>query len=393
MNLTDTAVRHFKGGDRPRKMADGKGLYLLVTPSGARYWRWKYRHAGREKVLALGVYPDVSVAQARAKHWEARLLLQTGVDPAAQRQEKRKELKSQMTFRRVAEKWYEHWAPTRRSHKIIWGRVQNNVLPHIGNCLVSDLSAPAFRDVAKRIESKSPTVAKHMLQVCGQIMRFAVAHGMAERNPVGDIQVNDILQARPVKNHARVDAKDLPELMHAIASYGNEPTRLAIYLLALTFVRTSELREAVWGELDLDNARWDIPAERMKMNSPHIVPLSRQAVSAFKRLKELSNGSDFVFPGRDSRAKAMSQHTMLAALRYMGFAGKMTGHGFRGLASTILHEQDYNHEHIELQLAHQSRGKVSAAYNHAVYLKPRAKMMQAWADYLDTRLKEYQPPA
>jgi len=396
MNLTDTAVRHAKGGERPRKLADGKGLYLLVQPNGARYWRWKYRHAGREKVLALGVYPEVSLAQARDKHWEARLLLLTGVDPMTVRKEQQSGAAAFVTFKQAAEKWYEHWAPTRRGKgaEIIWGRLKSNVLPHIGKRPVSDIPASAFRDVVKRIEDRAPTIARQMLQCCSQIMRYAVAHDMAERNPVGDLQTGDVLKPHQSKNHARVDAKELPALLHAIQNYGGEEaTRLAMRLLAMTFVRTSELIEATWDELDLDNARWDIPAERMKMDTPHIVPLSRQAVEAFRRLRVLSYGGNLVLPGRAGHTKPMSRATMLMALRSMGFGGKMTGHGFRGVASTILHEQGYNHEHIELQLAHQSRGKVSAAYNHALYLQPRARMMQAWADYLDARLKEYRPPA
>lgn len=394
MNLTDTAVRHSKGGERPRKLADGKGLYLLVMPDGARYWRWKYRHAGREKVMALGVYPEVSLAQARAKHWEARLLLLTGADPVEQRRQQKKEQTAFVTFQRAAEKWYEHWAPTRKAKgaEIMWGRIKSNVLPHIGKRPVSDIPASAFRDVAKRIEDRAPTIARQMLQCCSQIMRYAVAHDMAERNPVSDLQTSDVLKPHKSKNVARVDAKEVPALMHAIVYYGGtESTRLALRLLAMTFVRTSELIEATWDELDLENARWNIPAERMKMSTPHIVPLSRQAVETFKRLKTLTYGGNFVFPGRAGHTKPMSRATMLVALGSMGFGGKMTGHGFRGLASTILHEQGYNHEHIELQLAHQSRGKVSAAYNHALYLQPRAKMMQDWSDYLEARLNEHKP--
>lgn len=396
MNLTDTAVRHSKGGERPRKLADGKGLYLLVMPSGARYWRWKYRYAGREKVLALGVYPEVSVAQARAKHWEARLLLLTGIDPMTVRREQQQGAAAFVTFKQAAEKWYEHWAPSKKAKgaEIMWGRIKSNVLPHIGKRPVSEIPASAFRDVAKKIEDRAPTIARQMLQCCSQIMRYAVAHDMAERNPVGDLQTGDVLKPHQPKNHARVDSKELPSLLHAIESYGGtEATRLAMRLLAMTFVRTGELIEATWDELDLENARWDIPAERMKMNTSHIVPLSRQAVEIFKRLKAITYGGNFVFPGRAGHTKPMSRATMLVALGSMGFGGKMTGHGFRGLASTILHEQGYNHEHIELQLAHQSRGKVSAAYNHALYLQPRAKMMQDWADYLDARQAEYQPPA
>ncbi len=237
----------------------------------------------------------------------------------------------------------------------------------------------------KAIEARGALdIAKRQLQKCSQIMRYAVAHDLAERNPVADIQPSDILPSRKKRNYSRIDAKDLPQLLRDMDGYvGGEHTRLALQLMVLTFVRTGELIGAKWGEFDLDAARWNIPAERMKMRTPHIVPLSKQAVAVVEKLQAVSYSREFVFPSDTGKPTHMSNNTILYALYRMGYRGRMTGHGFRGIASTILHEQGFNHAHIELQLAHQERDNVSAAYNHALYLAPRAKMMQAWADHLD----------
>jgi integrase len=229
----------------------------------------------------------------------------------------------------------------------------------------------------------------------GQIFRYAVAHGLARRNPASEIKPADILKTRQKENHARVDAKELPQLLKAIEVYrGKHVTRLAMKLMAMTFVRTSELIGAKWeefdldvrgrmGEVDMSAARWNIPAARMKMRTPHIVPLSRQALDVLALLKKLSGNSELVFPGERDPKKPMSNMTILEALNRMGYKGTHTGHGFRGLASTVLHEQGWPHEHIELQLAHAPRNSVSASYNHALYLSPRAEMMQSWSDYLE----------
>jgi integrase len=222
------------------------------------------------------------------------------------------------------------------------------------------------------------------LETTGQIFRYAIAHGYAKRNPVADVKPRDILRASLKTNYARVEAKHLPQLLRQIEVYqGTHVTRLAIKLMALTFVRTSELIGAKWAEFDLESARWDIPVERMKMRTPHIVPLSEQALRILGTLRELTGHGELLFPGDRNTLKPMSNNTILKALERMGYKGKMTGHGFRGLASTILHERGYEHEHIELQLAHAPRNAVSASYNHALYLKPRAKMMQDWADFLE----------
>jgi integrase len=239
--------------------------------------------------------------------------------------------------------------------------------------------------MTKAIEQRGARdIAKRALETTGQVFRFAIAHGYSTRNPASEIRPSDVLKSGRKVNYARVDARELPDLLRAIEVYqGTHVTRLALKLMALTFVRTSELIGATWAEFDTEAARWNIPAERMKMRTPHIVPLSRQALDVLDTLRTLTGQSNWLFPGDRNAKKQMSNNTILKALERMGYKGRMTGHGFRGLASTILHEQGYIHDHIELQLAHAPRNEVSAAYNHALYLEPRTRMMQDWADFLE----------
>lgn len=384
--LTDTQVRATKPAERPRRLADRDGLYLQIEPSGGRYWRFNYRFNGKQKTLALGVYPDVSLVKARLRLREVREHLADGLDPAVRKKAVGK------NFEAVAREWHARWSVQfkgRYAHYVL-RRLEEDVFPSIGDQLPSEIPTSAFRDVAQKIEARGAhEIARRVLQKCGQIMRYAVAHDYAARNPVVDVRPADILRPRKRRHYPRVDAKELPALLAAIDAYvGGEHTRLALKLMSLTFVRTSELIGARWPEFDLSASRWDIPAERMKMKTPHIVPLSTQAKAVLKQLRAISYGRDLVFPGDVNPEKPMSGNTLLFALYRMGYRGRMTGHGFRGVASTILHEQAWPHEHIELQLAHQERDAISAAYNHALYLEPRARMMQAWADYLDDACRQ-----
>ncbi|MBV2181790.1 MAG: tyrosine-type recombinase/integrase [Castellaniella sp.] len=386
MALTDTAIRQKA---RPQakafKMADGGGLFLYVTPAGSRLWRWKYRHGGKERLMSFGGYPDVSLAQARELHRRGRELLATGVDPMADRKVGKQA--EGTSFQVVAEKWHRHWKSdkTDKHARDVWRRLDLDVLPKLGGIPANSLTAAQVRDCVKAIEKRGALdMAKRQLQKCSQIMRWAVANDLAARNPVADIQPSDILPSRKKRNYVRLDAKDLPQLLRNMDAYtGGEHTRLALQLMALTFVRTSELIGAQWDEVDMGGARWNIPAERMKMRTPHIVPLSGQALAVLQKLQAVRYGRSFVFPADTGKPTHMSNNTILYALYRMGYRGRMTGHGFRGVASTILHEQGWPHAHIELQLAPRERDEVSGAYNHALYLAPRAKMMQAWADYLD----------
>lgn len=389
MALTDIAIKSSKPRESAFKLSDGRGLQLHVTPQGSKLWRWAYRHEGKQKLMALGIYPDVSLAQARDKADLARKLLATGVDPMAARKSDKiaRRLAVEDTFAAVAQKWWESWKAARSdSHTVyVWRRLDGDVFPAIGKRPIAEIEAPELVAMMKAIEKRGALdIAKRSLQTCSQIFRYAIAHGLAKRNPAVEIRPSDVLASRKKENYARLDGKELPELLGKIEVYnGSTVTRVAIKLMAMTFVRTIELIGARWEEFDLDGGRWDIPASRMKMKTPHVVPLSTQAVTLLRSLHTLTGHSPLLFPGERDHQKSMSNNTILGALDRMGYAGRMTGHGFRGIASTLLHEQGWPHAHIELQLAHQERNQVSASYNHAMYLQPRAEMMQAWSNYLD----------
>lgn len=389
MQLTDTAIKKAKPAEKPVKLSDGKGLYLLLNPVGSKLWRWKYRFLGKEKVMSLGAYPDVSLAQARDGMAAARKLLASGTDPMVQRaSDKLSKLASaENSFQSVAQRWWDHWHVTKspRHANDVLRRLKADVYPAIGARPVSEIQAHDLVVMVQAISKRGALdIAKRALQTSGQVFRHAVAHGLCQRNPAIDIKPSDILVSRKPQNYARISAKELPELLRHIEGYtGAAVTRLAMKLMALTFVRTSELIGARWEEFDLEAQRWDIPSSRMKMKTPHIVPLATQTVNVLQTLKLVSGHSSLLFPGERDHEKSMSNNTILGALERMGYKGRMTGHGFRGVASTLLHEMGFDHAHIELQLAHQERNEVSAAYNHATYLKQRSAMMQHWADYLD----------
>jgi integrase len=389
MALTDTEIRRSKPSGKPYKLFDSGGLHLLVTPAGGRLWRWKYRFEGTEKQLSLGSYPTLSLAEARERHSAARKLLANGIDPMAERKAEKNAVKvaTEHTFEKIAGQWLEYWKGNKsaRHAATTRNRLQGNVYPVLGARPIAAIEPKELVQLAQGIEARGASdMAKRILQIVGMVFRYAVANGYSSRNPASEIRPSDILRPTRKTNMARIDAKELPALLRAIELYeGRQLTRLAIKLMALTFVRTSELICARWDEFDLEARRWTIPAERMKMRTPHIVPLARQTVEILNLLQTLSGQYELLFPGEQNQKKPMSNMTILKALERMGYKGRMTGHGFRGLASTILHEQGYNHDHIELQLAHAPRNEVSAAYNHALYLEPRAKMMQDWADFLE----------
>jgi Integrase len=394
MALTDTGIRKARPAKKPYKLGDSGGLYLAVMPTGGKLWRWKYRFAGIEKLMALGGYPGVSLAAARELHAEGRRLLASGVDPMARRKTVKLavQIQSENSFANIASLWIEHWKEDKSLRHVdsTQRRLNGNILPSLGPLQIAEIQAPDVVAMVRAVEARGARdVAKRALETTGQIFRYAIAHGYATRNPAVEIKPRDILKPTQKKNYARLEAKELPDLLRLIEVYqGTHVTRLAIKLMALTFVRTSELIGAKWDEFDFEHKRWDIPAERMKMRTPHIVPLSDQSIGTLQALHTITGSSKWLFPGDRDRAKPMSNNTILKALERMGYKGRMTGHGFRGIASTILHEQGYNHEHIELQLAHAPRNAVSAAYNHALYLKPRSAMMQAWADFLEETQKK-----
>jgi len=391
--LTDTRAKSAKPQDKLYKLTDERGLHLSVYPSGSKLWQMRYRIEGKEKTASLGKYPEVSLAEAREKRDEMRKLVTKDIDPViAQRTAKEaKKLAQAHSFEAVARQWFDSWKAARspRHADYVIRRLEADVFPALGKRPISEIQAPELVKMMKAIEKRGALdIAKRCHQMTGQVFRYAVAHGIAERNPAVDVKPGDVLASRRQTNYARVDAKELPALLRAIEAYQGTPvTRLAMKLLALTFVRTSELICARWDEFDLQAGQWRIPAERTKMRAEHIVPLSLQAIQILQILHGATGHSKLLFPGERNHCKSMSNNTILKALERMGFKGRMTGHGFRGVASTILHEKGFDHAHIELQQAHQERNAVSAAYNHATYLKQRAKMMQWWSDFLDQKLQ------
>lgn len=395
MPLTDTAVRSAKPRAKAFKLSDAGGLYLEVSPAGGKWWRWKYRYGGKEKRLSLGVYPDVTLKSAREKRDAARRQLAAGIDPGQARKAERLAQAGAESFEAIAREWHGKFSPgwvASHGDRIL-RRLEKDVFPWLRGRPIAQVNAPELLALLRRIESRGALETAHRaMQNCGQVFRYAVATGRAERDPTGDLR--GALPPPKEKHHASIiDPKRIGELLRAIDSYeGFFATKCALRLAPLVFVRPGELRKSQWQEINLDNAEWRIPAERMKMREQHIVPLSRQAVEILRELEPLTNRGivakpntpRFVFPSARSRERPMSENAVLAALRRMGYTKEeMTGHGFRSMASTLLHERGWNHQVIERQLAHAERNAVSAAYNFAEHLPERRKMMQAWADYLD----------
>jgi len=388
--LTDTAIRKAKPAATPQKLRDGGGLYLLLRPDGARWWRWDYRRpvTGKRNTLSLGTYPDTGLADARQRHAAARKLLAAGIDPGAQRKAEKAagSERAANSFEVVAREWLgkQTWVPGYREKVAAW--LDNDVFPHIGARPVAEVTAPEFLRVARRVEERGAVESAHrIMQNCGQVMRYAIATGRADRNPVADLRG---AIASPAERHhsAITDPAELGGLLRAIDGYSGDPaTRAALKLSGLLFVRPGELRHAEWSEIDLDKAEWNIPAGKMKMRQPHLVPLSEQAVAILRELQPLTGRGQYVFPGGRSPRRPMSNNAINAALRRMGYAKEaMTAHGFRASARTLLDEVlGFRPDYIEHQLAHAVRDPNGRAYNRTSHLAERRKMMQGWADYLD----------
>lgn len=385
--LTDRTIRATTPGEKPIKLADGLGLFLLINPNDSRYWRMKYRFAGKEKLLALGVYPEVTLKDARRKRDDARKMLADGVDPGENRKadKRARKLAAVNSFEAVAREWYGKQMHTwRKSHADdVLRRLEVNLFPFLGHRPVSEVEAPELLATVRKIEARGAyDLAHRVLAVSGQIFRYGVATGRCSRDVSADLR--GALTPHVQKHQAAVRLEELPALLRAIDGYetiGDRQTRLGLELLALTFVRTTELIGALWEEFNLEAGVWIIPAERMKMKSEHVVPLSDRAKAILEELKSISSGSRFVFPGRN-RDRPMSNNTMLFALYRLGYKGKMTGHGFRAVASTALNESGFRPDVIERQLAHCERNEVRGAYNRAEYLPERRELMQWWANYL-----------
>lgn len=386
--LTDTKVRTIKPTEKPQKLFDGGGLFLLVTPTGGKLWRLKYRFGGIEKLLAIGAYPQTSLADARQKRDQASALLANGVDPSdTKKAQKATGNQETETFEIIAREWYAKFSPswaTSHGNKII-RRLELYVFPWVGAKPIKSITAPELLTALRRIEAKGTLETAHRTQQnCGQVFRYAVATGRAERDPSGDLR--GAIPPASGKHMATItDPKEIAGLLRSIDDYrGSIVTRCALQLAPLVFVRPGELRQAEWSEFNLEASEWRIPAEKMKAGVLHIVPLSKQALDVLHEIQPLTGNDRYVFPSPRTGSRPMSSNGILSALRRMGFAkDEMSGHGFRSMASTLLNEQGWNRDAIERQLAHAERNSVRAAYNYAEFMPERKKMMQAWADYLD----------
>jgi integrase len=392
MPLTDIKCKNIKPKEKPYKLADGGGLYLEVMANGSKCWRQKYRFLGKEKRLALGIYPLVSLLEARESRDAAKKLLAAGTDPStAKKDQKRQAIQNASnTFEAVALEWHGkqagRWA-TNTGEKVM-GYIKNNIFPYIGTRPIADITPLELLDALRKIEARGAHYsAGRIRQICGQVFRYGVATGKAPRDPSADLR--GALTTNKTKHYAALSIKDMPLFLQTLEKNDARlfaPTRRAIRLLMLTFVRTTELIHATWKEFDLENGQWNIPAERMKMRIPHIVPLSKQAITVLKEQKEDIKhlNTDFVFPNQVRPMKSMSNNTVLSGIKRMGYAGRMTGHGFRALAmTTLMEELSYAHEIPDAQLAHAKGDSTRRAYDRTKYLPQRKKMMQQWSDYLD----------
>lgn len=388
MPLSDLAIKAAKPEDKPYKLTDGQGLYLYVT-RGSKSWRINYRYLGKQKTLTLGAYPSITLANARAKTLEAKAKLAEGIDPAALKavQKAARFSAGADTFEAIGHEWYAKkipsWAPATASK--VKRFLSNDLYPVIGKRPINEIRAADLLMVMRRVESRGALELAHRIrEYAGQIFRYAVATGRAERDPSGDLR--GALPPVKSKHHASItEPRKIGELLRAIEGFtGSFVTKCALQLAPLVFVRPGELRHAEWSEIDFEASEWRISPEKMKMRDKHIVPLSRQSLEILDAIKPLTGHGKYIFPSIRTSKRPMSENTINGALRRLGYdKDEMTGHGFRSMASTLLHEQGWPHEAIERQLAHTERNAVSAAYNYAQHLPKRREMMQHWADYLD----------
>lgn len=387
MPLTDVKVRNAKTGEKSRKLTDERGLYLLIAPSGGKWWRFDYRFAGRRKTLSLGTYPDVSLKQARQRRDDAREQVAAGIDPSQARKAKKLAQASAESFEAIAREWHTKFSPNWSDSYAtkVMSRLEANIFPWLGKKPAGEIEPPELLAVLRRMESRGAVdTARRVRMHCGQVFRYAVATGRAQRDPAADLK-GAIVPPKPKHFATITDPKAVGALLRAIDAFtGQFATQCALRLAPLLFVRPGELRHAEWAEIDLDANEWRIPESKMKMRVAHIVPLSDQAVAILKELHPLTGRGRYVFPSVRSIKRPMSENTLNAALRRLGYVkDEITPHGFRAMASTLLHEQGWPSDVIERQLAHGEPNRVKAAYNRAQHLPERRRMMQAWADYLD----------
>jgi integrase len=390
MPLSDTTIRNAKPKDKPYKLTDGRGLFLLINPRGGKGWRFKYRFGGKEKLLSFGTFPEIGLGDARKCREETREMVAKGIDPSAARKAAKaaKDESNANRFEVVAREWIgqqkNKWTPANK--KVVTRQLENDIFPWIGKSPIAELKAPELLKVLRRMEERGVLDSAHRARtIAGQVFRYAIATGRAERDIAADLRG---ALAQPKKKHlpAITEPKKVAELLRAMDAFeGSLVVKCALRLAPLFFVRPGELRKAEWSEIDLDAAEWNIPAEKMKMKQAHLVPLSTQAVAILQELQPLTGRGSYVFPGARSAARPLSDMALSAAIRRLGYEqGEMTPHGFRAMARTILDEVlQVRPDFIEHQLAHAVRDANGRAYNRTSHLAERKKMMQVWADYLD----------
>lgn len=386
MALTELAIKSYKPKAKVYRVADGGGLTLEISPSGSKLWRWRYYFQGKEQMLALGKYPAVTLAEARKKRDGARDLLNAGKHPTREKklQKLRRAHEGENTFEKIARRWLgmKGEGLNEKYAKQCLVRMELHVFPSIGALPLTEITIPDVVEVVESIGKRGTIeTAKRMKQLIAQVFRYAAQRGLCIHNPAADLR--DILPGTEEKHHACIHPSELPELLQAIEDRDNDFTKYAMKLMLLTFVRTGELIGAKWDEIDWAKEEWHIPKERIKMNRPHIVPLSSQSLALLKEIQAINGDKAHLFHSPASKSKHISTGTILMGLRRMGYKNRMTGHGFRSLASTILNEKGYPPDWIERQLAHEDDDKIRGAYNRAEHLLERKKMMQEYADYLD----------
>lgn len=387
MKLTDMAIKRAKPKEKAYTLADGNGLSLLVDTNGSKGWRYRYQFGGKTKMISLGIYPVVTLTEARAKRDEARKLVAGGINPSEARKADKAAAVSQTenTFKNIALEWYEgrkdRWSVGYREDMM--DAFEKDVFPYIGNRPIADIKPLELLDVLSVMEKRGATEKlKKVRQRCGEVWKYAIITGRAEYNPAPDLASAFVPHKR--EHYAHLSVNELPEFLSSIDKYmGSQIVRTALRILILTGVRPGELRKAEWSEINFDNHTWEIPADKMKMRRPHIVPLSEQVTDLLKQIQPISGSYQYVFPSRTDYKKHISDMALNTMIRRMGYGGRATGHGFRHTMSTILHEQGYNTAWIETQLAHVDKNSIRGTYNHAQYIDGRREMLQWYADYID----------
>ncbi|EKI2066376.1 tyrosine-type recombinase/integrase [Escherichia coli] len=384
MPLNDMQIRRAKPEAKAYTLGDGQGLSLLVEPNGSKSWRFRYRYAGKPKMISLGVYPTITLAEARSRRDEARKIVAEGKNPSEVRKEQKLALRiqSENAFEKIAREWHQmksaKWSAGYASDII--EAFQNDIFPYVGARPVGEIKPLELLNVLRKIEKRGALEKmRKVRQRCSEVFRYAIATGRAEFNPAADL--SSALEVHKSNHFPFLKSDEIPDFLRALDSYtGSRLVQIATKLLMVTGVRTIELRAALWQEFDLDNAIWEIPAERMKMRRPHLVPLSTQAPGFLNELKSMTGNYRYVFPGRNDPNKPMSEASVNQLIKRIGYAGKLTGHGFRHTLSTILHENGFNTAWIEMQLAHVDKNSIRGTYNHAQYFEKRKVMMQWYSD-------------